>query len=167
MKIAKEHITAARRNGINYAALYDRIKSGWEIEKAISTPMRGGLMMHGVLLTEEDLDTARKNGLTRDNVRTRLAKGWPLERAISQKNGERRTTKGTQRCRKLAANDTKKVSKERADIAAFASENGLSYGVVVSYLESGLTLKEIQKQYGMKFEKTPHRWAQCFGEVER
>ncbi|NIA59466.1 hypothetical protein G5716_14175 [Bacillus pacificus] len=41
--ISEENLQRALNNGISYHTLYDRIRSGWTIKEAITTPpVRGG-----------------------------------------------------------------------------------------------------------------------------
>lgn len=89
---------------------------------------------------------------------TRLHDGWSVEEAVGTPPGGRR--EDVQRSRgKERKMDRGQMAKDRAEIAAFASEIGISYGQAVSYLDSGMSREEIREKYGKRYEKTPHRWA--------
>ncbi|MDO4720949.1 MAG: SA1788 family PVL leukocidin-associated protein [Peptostreptococcaceae bacterium] len=172
-KIPRKMVEKAEQNGITYSALWSRLKKGWSMEEATTKKMRKHKrgkaefwVFEGKALTKEEMAEARKNGLTRQTLHMRIFHGWTIEEAIAAPRGKKRQIAASI-MKKSRTFNAKKMSKERADIAEFAKENGLSYGIVVSYLESGLTLKEIRKRYGMKYEKAPHRWAQCFEEAEK
>lgn len=55
--------------------------------------------------------------------------------------------------------ERKKQEKERARILAVANEVGISYGMMVFYLEQGLTEEEIRERYTVVSVPQPHRWA--------
>lgn len=55
--------------------------------------------------------------------------------------------------------ERKKQEKERARILAVANEVGISYGMMVFYLEQGLTEEEIRERYTVVYVPQPHRWA--------
>ena len=54
--ISEENLQKALNNGISYHTLYDRIRSGWTIKEAITTPpVRGGIF------TKEEREISESN----------------------------------------------------------------------------------------------------------
>lgn len=81
--ISDEHIERAKRNGVNYFNLYNRIVNlGWDIEKAIIEPIK---TKEDRIFTDEQLLRARENGISRQNLYNRIVVyGWDVERALTE-----------------------------------------------------------------------------------
>ncbi|CUB08553.1 hypothetical protein BN2127_JRS1_00335 [Bacillus cereus] len=77
--ISEENLQKALINGISYHTLYDRIRSGWTIKEAITTPpVRGGIF------TKEEREIAESNGISYNTAYTRIAvMGMSVEKAIT------------------------------------------------------------------------------------
>lgn len=81
-----------RRMGIKQQLLWDRLSTGWPIEKALTTPtgaIKGGTVDRFLVThngREQTLrEWARDLGVTRKLLHTRLKRGWSVERAFTQK----------------------------------------------------------------------------------
>ena len=77
----------ADENGINRKALSNRLRYGWNVEEAITTPLKsqsGITQFYGIKFSDEQMEIARKNGISKMTLKSRCRKGWDLERAITQ-----------------------------------------------------------------------------------
>ncbi|OKA19964.1 nucleoside permease [Bacillus cereus] len=77
--ISEENLQKALNNGIKYSTLYNRIKSGWTIKEAITTPpVRGGIF------TKEEREIAESNGISYGTAYARaIVMGMSVEEAIT------------------------------------------------------------------------------------
>ncbi|MDV6040413.1 nucleoside permease [Bacillus sp. SM-B1] len=77
--ISEENLQKALNNGISYHTLYDRIRSGWTIKEAITTPpVRGGIF------TKEEREISESNGISYKTAYARIvAMGMSVEEAIT------------------------------------------------------------------------------------
>lgn len=82
---AQKHI--ADKNGVNRKALSNRLRYGWDVERAITTPLNNQsdiTQFYGIKFSAEQIEIARKNGIGKMTLKSRCRKGWDLERAITQ-----------------------------------------------------------------------------------
>lgn len=77
--ISEENLQKALNNGISYHTLYDRIRSGWTIKEAITTPpVRGGIF------TKEEREISESNGISYKTAYARIVDmGMSVEEAIT------------------------------------------------------------------------------------
>ena len=81
-------IKKAEENGISFEVLYQRIKSNWDVEKAVNTPINEHRR-----LTKEQIETAKKNGISYVTLYQRIRNNWDIEKAVSHPlNSHRRLT---------------------------------------------------------------------------
>ena len=75
----------AKKHGISYQVLYVRIKSGWNLEKALETPVK--VISKGVKYQSNDYvslkELAKIYGIKYQTFYRRLYRGWSLEDAVS------------------------------------------------------------------------------------
>lgn len=64
----------AIRVGITPSVVYERVRSGWSEERALSTPVHGGGKSRAQL--------AREHGIPPTTLHARLKRGWPMEEAL-------------------------------------------------------------------------------------
>ena len=81
----------ARKLGIHVASIQGRLKRGWPIERALSTPARTQkpykkLFIHGRRISLEL--AAAECGLKYSTVRGRLHRGWSLDQALTTGVGQ-------------------------------------------------------------------------------
>jgi len=80
--ISEENLQKALNNGISYHTLYDRIRSGWTIKEAITTPLRphrGRNCKHG-----QWKEIALENGIPERTFYNRLRLGWTYQNAATK-----------------------------------------------------------------------------------
>ena len=75
-----ERMTAIR-NGVEPTTLYKRLKSGWDVERAITAPRYS--RKEESVYTQEELNIAHGNGISTNILNKRLTYGWDVERAIA------------------------------------------------------------------------------------
>lgn len=153
----------AEKNGITKNTFLSRVQRGMDPQEAATLPPNSfrrekTWSIPGFGLTNEQVKTAKKNGITEACMSTRLNYGWSVEEAmLVPPSGKREDFQKIKAKKKRL--DRAQMAKDRTDIAAFASEIGISYGQAVCYLESGMSREEIREKYGKTYERTPHRWA--------
>lgn len=79
--ITNEMVEKAEKNGISYIVLYGRIKSGWDIETAMTKKKKDvkGMKVGDVYISREELQqTTVKNS----TIRSRIKKGYTKEEAL-------------------------------------------------------------------------------------
>jgi hypothetical protein len=113
MKLTDEQKRIARKNGLTLQLVNARVRSGWDIERALTTPVRR-------VLTAKQREIARENGLSIELVHGRLRAKWSIERAITIPKG----------C---------KITKEEK---AIAESNGLDANHVYSRMRCGWSVKQ-------------------------
>ncbi len=80
----------ARRLGIDDAALSNRLRRGWSLERALTTKALPSTESGGAVMLTHDGETysvsgwARKLGISPETLRKRLKRGWPLETALAK-----------------------------------------------------------------------------------
>lgn len=156
-KIDERYFVIAKQNGISRSTFRSRIESGWSLKKASTQPVKkpGNWTFQGEQLTDAQMKRLKENKLTRGQINARLMYGWTLAEAVEKKSGEKRDK---EEVAVLSEKNNLRRSKERADIAAFAAENGLSYGIVSHYLDCGMSFEQIHDTYAAVYEKKSHRW---------
>lgn len=87
---------AAKQLGISVNTIYARIKSGWDIDDALSVgyiPQEERIYNHKKKYDVDIKKAAEKLGLSERAIYLRLRKGWSLEKAIStpSKQGKKKT----------------------------------------------------------------------------
>lgn len=135
-------------------------------------PKRKNWTFEMIELTDEQMKIAKQNGISWSAVRNRVDRGWEIEEAVRlplratrgrpakiQETQEIQILQETKEDRKRAWERRMEQAKNRMEIAVFASEIGISYGVAASCLDSGMSREEIREKYGHRYEKSTHRWA--------
>ena len=118
--ITPEDFRIAEENGISKDTLLSRVrKLGWDIDKAITTPVRAKRKF-----TKEEIKTMEENGVNQNIAANRMYWGWNLEEAI---------TKPKKRGRQYVYPEW--VYKE-------ANENGISYSALGNRIRRGMSLEE-------------------------
>ena len=79
--ITNEMVEKAEKHGISYIVLYGRIKSGWDIETAMTKKKKDvkGMKVGNVYISREELQQANVKNST---VRSRIKKGYTKEEAL-------------------------------------------------------------------------------------
>jgi hypothetical protein len=72
---------AANTIGLSYSALKDRVNSGWEIEKILTTPSRP--KTRKIQGYSSIIEAAQRTGIPESILRGRLSRGWSEERALT------------------------------------------------------------------------------------
>lgn len=90
--LSAEEVRTARKNGISYGNVYNRIvQFEWSVLKAITTPVKRKVSEY---YTKEDVEIAARNGISYKTFTTRvLTHRWTPERARTQppkESGRRR-----------------------------------------------------------------------------
>lgn len=86
---SRDALNRAIANGIKPDTFWSRLRSGWDEEKAITTPTQG----INSKLDPDDVELASLYGVSRQTLLRRINKGWDLESAITTppiKPGERK-----------------------------------------------------------------------------
>jgi hypothetical protein len=79
----------AEMYGIKATLLYERLKAGWPMERALHAPKRDTSPRY-YTLNGETLRTkewAKRLGVTKECIERRLYQGWPLEKALTYEKG--------------------------------------------------------------------------------
>lgn len=143
-KLAKE------KYGINIAYLTLRVrlvKYGWDVEKAISTPVNSEVKydFKGTKYTITGLQELAKklyhNNLESQNLRERLYRGWSVEKTISTPTRKRLETTNEQHIKERKKIATKKYLKANPDVARRIQ--ALSYSR--TFIRKYASLTELQK----------------------
>ena len=118
--ITPEDFRIAEENGISKDTLLSRVrKLGWDIDKAITTPVRAKR-----IFTKEEIKTMEENGVNQNIAANRMYWGWNLEEAI---------TKPKKKGRQYVYPEW--VYKE-------ADKNGISYSALGNRIRRGMSLEE-------------------------
>ena len=81
--ISDEDYITAEKNGINKNNVHNRVyKLGWNILKAISTPVKK-YKKSEYELTKEQREIAYRNGILRQTLEKRLQRGMSIKQAIT------------------------------------------------------------------------------------
>ena len=135
--ISEENLQKALNNGIKYSTLYYRIKSGWTIKEAITTPpVRGGIFTKG------EREIAESNGISYGTAYTRtIVMGMSIEEAIT-------TPLIPPRGR----------SRKHGQWKEIALENGISERTFYSRLNLGWTYQNAATKPPRQKDKTEKTW---------
>ena len=77
--ITPDDFERAAKNGINGDALRQRVRTlGWDIERAIKTPLKKVRD-----IPQELLEEAKRRGITRHLISGRITQGWSIEKACT------------------------------------------------------------------------------------
>ena len=126
MTLTNAQRQTAKDNDIPLSRVRQRIHQGWDVDKAITQPVRhkkkthGGMKVCGTFITSEQLRIAEENGLNRDMIRHRVYRGMRVLDAITEE-------KYTPEIKKHYTDADKKL----------ASDNGVSMDLVYQRIKRG------------------------------
>lgn len=129
MLISKEQYAIARANGISSDTAYNRVyQYGWDIEKAITEPVKKRVFV-------DYPDDLEKRGLTKSIYYSRISRGWDPERAatLSTKEAMKRTA--------LKRKTTPK-RKYPLEYVKLAESNGISYTMLTDRIRRGWKIQD-------------------------
>lgn len=134
MKLTKAQRETAKSNNIPLDRAHKRIDYGWDVETAITKPLRkkikrGGMTVGDKHVTDEQIRVAEENGISKNAVRLRLYKGMRILDAITMQTED-------------FPSSQEKRSKYTAEEKALAASNGVSLGTLHQRVWSGWDKQE-------------------------
>lgn len=74
---------AAEKVGVSYDLIKHRLKTGWDRERAVNSPVNSRRVEREY--TDEDIKIAESNGINERNLRQRVQEyGWDVQKAITE-----------------------------------------------------------------------------------
>lgn len=129
MRISKEQYAIARANGISSDTAYNRVYAyGWEIEKAITQPVKKRVFVDYSKELEE-------RGISKSIYYNRILRGWDPERAA---------TETTEEAMKRVASKRRVTPKRKypVEYIKLAESNGVSYNMFADRVRAGWTMQD-------------------------
>jgi len=137
----------ARAYGIGYTTLRIRISLGWELEKALTTPVTPAdkrMVDHNGNTYASIAEMARAWGVIEGTLRDRLAKGWDVKHALTTPDGKKKNGVTDHRGNRYSS------------IQAMCKAYGIRYKTYSERRRKGLSLEEALKKE--QFQDHKGKW---------